>query len=116
MEWLVALLVLLGLGAVAGLVWLHFGRDPVGLTASSPRRSGAPFAPAAYDRTATTRWRAGETPGRSRTPPARRPGTRRAARSRRPGCAAAAPRVPPPRRGLSGSAPSGSSGCRPRAR
>jgi hypothetical protein len=26
MEWLVALLVLLGLGALAGLVWLHFGR------------------------------------------------------------------------------------------
>jgi hypothetical protein len=44
MEWLVALLVLLGLGAVAGLVWLHFGRDPVGLTASSSlqSRSGQP--------------------------------------------------------------------------
>jgi hypothetical protein len=26
MEWLVGLLVLLGLGALAGLVWLHFGR------------------------------------------------------------------------------------------
>jgi hypothetical protein len=39
MEWLVALLVLLGLGAVAGLVWLHFGRDPVGLTPSSSRQS-----------------------------------------------------------------------------
>jgi hypothetical protein len=44
MEWLVALLVLLGLAAVAGLVWLHFGRDPVGLTASSrrPSASGQP--------------------------------------------------------------------------
>ena len=41
MEWLVALLVLLGLGAVAGLVWLHFGRDPVGLTARSPRQSAS---------------------------------------------------------------------------
>jgi hypothetical protein len=41
MEWLVALLVLLGLGAVAGLIWLHFGRDPVGLTASSPRQSAS---------------------------------------------------------------------------
>ena len=41
MEWLVALLVLLGLAAVAGLVWLHFGRDPVGLTARSPRRSAS---------------------------------------------------------------------------
>ena len=39
MEWLVALLVLLGLAALAGLVWLHFGRDPVGLTARSPRQS-----------------------------------------------------------------------------
>jgi hypothetical protein len=38
MEWLVALLVLLGLGALAGLVWLHFGRDPVGLTGTSPRQ------------------------------------------------------------------------------
>src|SRR5947209_3956865 len=41
MEWLVALLVLLGLGAVAGLVWLHFGRDPVGLTPSSSPRSAS---------------------------------------------------------------------------
>jgi hypothetical protein len=41
MEWLVALLVLLGLAAVAGLVWLHFGRDAVGLTARSPRQSGS---------------------------------------------------------------------------
>ena len=41
MEWLVALLVLLGLGAVAGLVWLHFGRDSAGLTANSSRQSAS---------------------------------------------------------------------------
>jgi hypothetical protein len=41
MEWLVALLILLGLGAVAGLVWLHFGRDSAGLTANSPRQSSS---------------------------------------------------------------------------
>src|SRR4029077_1265584 len=41
MEWLVARLVLLGLAALAGLVWLHFGRGPVGLTASSSRRSAS---------------------------------------------------------------------------
>jgi hypothetical protein len=41
MEWLVALLVLLGLGAGAGLVWLHFGRDSAGLTANSPRQSSS---------------------------------------------------------------------------
>ncbi len=41
MEWLVALLILLGLAALAGLVWLHFGRGPVGLTASSSRRSAS---------------------------------------------------------------------------
>jgi len=41
MEWLIALLVLLGLGAVAGLIWLHFGRDPVGLSAGPLLQSGA---------------------------------------------------------------------------
>jgi hypothetical protein len=41
MEWLVALLVLLGLGAVAGLVWLHFGRDSAGPTANSSRQSAS---------------------------------------------------------------------------
>jgi hypothetical protein len=39
MDWLAALLFLLALGALAGLLWLHFGRAPV---AQSPSRgSGA---------------------------------------------------------------------------
>ena len=38
MEWLVALLVLLGLGAFAGLVWLHFGRGAGEPSGSSLRR------------------------------------------------------------------------------
>ena len=45
MEWLVGLLVLLGLGALAGLVWLHFGRvSAVAPPAASTRRpaSGLP--------------------------------------------------------------------------
>jgi len=45
MEWLVALLVLLGLGALAGLVWLHFGRtSAVAPPDASTRRpaSGSP--------------------------------------------------------------------------
>jgi hypothetical protein len=41
MEWLVGLLVLLGLGALAGLVWLHLGRAPVALPDHSPRRAAS---------------------------------------------------------------------------
>ena len=38
MDWLIALLVLLGLGAFAGLVWLHFGRGAGEPSGSSLRR------------------------------------------------------------------------------
>ena len=39
MDWLVALLVLLGLAALTGLVWLHLGRAPAARTAG--RSSGS---------------------------------------------------------------------------
>src|SRR5919197_5627811 len=38
MDWLIALLVLLGLGAFAGLLWLHFGRAPGEAPANSASR------------------------------------------------------------------------------
>ena len=41
MDWLVALLVLLGLAALAGLLWLHLGRAPAMRTGRAPSRSGS---------------------------------------------------------------------------
>jgi len=46
MDWLVALLVLLGLAALAGLVWLHLGHTPATRAGGRTRGAGSePFAP-----------------------------------------------------------------------
>ena len=41
MDWLIALLVLLGLAALAGLVWLHLGQTPAARVARKGGRAGS---------------------------------------------------------------------------